>query len=436
VRYQAIVSRFFTSLWALRPEDHAFISDLILRRSGGETVTPEQIKAAIEGKAYGSPFTSPAKGDVAVISLHGTIMNRAGMLTVSGFTSPQDFAASVRAAAADPNVSEIVLSVDSPGGTVDGTNTAAEAVREAAKVKPVTAVADGMMASGAYWIASQATRVVVDPTALVGSIGVIATHIDRTKEADDAGIRVSYFRSVEHKALGQPYEPLTDDAETGLRDVVASAHAQFVNAIERARGPLSKAAATGRIFTGLEAVEAGLADEVGTLQSVLDDLVRSRQRGARGTTRAASAAEGNEMESIRQALGLPPEATTEDAIAAISALARERDEARAAQAEAIAVLHRHHREAAARDLVANAHLPKVNDDRDRQFLERCIGLAIGADTDDAAREAVALLIEERRELLAGQGATTKASPPAGDTSAPAPTPHSREINTARAHLGL
>ena len=438
MRYAAIMSRFYSSLWALRPEDHTFISELLQRRSAGETVTPAEIQAAIEGKTYGSPFSPPKGESVAVISLHGTIMNRAGMLAVSGYTSPQDFASAVRAAAADPNISEIVLSVDSPGGTVDGTNTAAEAVRDAAARKPVTAVADGMMASGAYWIASQATKVVVDPTAIVGSIGVIATHVDRTQQADNEGVRVTYVRSVEHKALGQPYEALSAEATTDLRATVESAHREFVNAIESARGPLSKAAATGRVFTGLEAVEAGLADSVGTLHSVLQDVVRARQRGAGGTN-AALAAEGNDMEfeAIRQALGLPEDATTEAAVSAISALERARDTALTAQADATSLLHRHHREAYARDAVTSANLPSVSEERDRQFLERCIALAIEADTDDAATIAVDAAIDERRDLLAGQGRKTKAAPPAGDTSAPEsnPTP-SREIRHARAGLGL
>ena len=438
MRYAAIQSRFYSALWALRPEDHTFISELIQRRSAGESITRAEIEAALEGKTYGTPF-SPAKGDsVAVISLHGTIMNRAGMMAVSGFTSPQDFAASVRAAANDPSVSEIVLSVDSPGGTVDGTNTAAEAVRDAARRKTVTAVADGMMASGAYWIASQASRIVVDPTAIVGSIGVIATHVDRSKQAEDEGIRVTYYRSVEHKALGQPYEPLSEDADAGLRAIVASAHREFVNAIESARGPLSKAAQTGRVFTGLEAVEAGLAAEVGSLHSVLDDIVRTRQRGA-GGTRAALAAEGNDMEfeAIRQALGLPEDATTEDAVGAIQALARDRDTATAAQADATALLHRHHREAYARDAVNAADLPSVSAERDRQFLERCISLAVNAESDDAATAAVDAAIEERRDLLAGQGKVRKAAPPTGDTSAPdTQAPLAREIRHARAGLGL
>jgi signal peptide peptidase SppA len=439
MRYPAIAARFYTSLWAIRPEDHHFISELILRRSAGESVTPEQIRAAIEGKAYGSPFAPPA-GDVAVIGLHGTIMNRAGLMTVSGFTSPQDFAAAVRAAAADASVREIVLSVDSPGGTVDGTNTAAEAVRDAAKVKPVTAVADGMMASGAYWISSQATRVVVDPTALVGSIGVIATHLDRTKEAEDAGVRVSYFRSVEHKALGQPYEPLTEAAGDGLRATVTAAHAQFVSAIERQRGPLSKAAATGRVFTGLEAVEAGLADEVGTLHSVLDGIVRGRQGGARGT-RAASAAGRTtvDFEAIRTALGLAPDATTEDATSAIAALASARDEAQAAHEKAReAALHYRAelRDAHVRAVVRDARLPSVNADSDQRFLDACLAAARATDDTAEASAAVEALIADRRELLAGQGATTKSAPPTGDTSAAAATIESREITRARAGLDL
>lgn len=144
-----------------------------------------------------------------------------------------------------------------------------------------------------------------------------------------------------------------------------------------------------------------------------------------------------EFEAIRQALGLPEDATTEDAVGAIQALARDRDTATSAQADATALLHRHHREAYARDAVASANLPSVSEERDRQFLDRCIKLAIDAESDDAATIAVDAAIEERRDLLAGQGKVRKAAPPAGDTSAPEGNPApSREIRHARAGLGL
>ena len=78
----------------------------------------------------------------------------------------------------------------------------------------------------------------------------------------------------------------------------------------------------------------------------------------------------------------------------------------------------------------------MNAERDRQFLDRCIELAVNAESDDAATVAVDAAIEERRDLLAGQGNVRKAAPPSGDTSAPETNPRSREVDHARGNLGL
>ncbi len=386
-------------------------------------------RAALPGEASG--------GAVALVSLHGPIVNRAGWLTAFGFADPQEFAAAIRHAAADPSISEILISVDSPGGTVAGTYAAAEAVREAAAVKPVTAVADGMMASAAYWIASQATRIVVDPTAIVGSIGVIGTHVDASELAAKQGVKVTYVRSAPGKALGQPYEPLSDAARAEWQHQVDAIHAEFVTAVERGRNrALPPEAANGGTLTGIEAVSAGLADEVGTLHSVLTALTADRRGG--NASRAGASAPGRsnttvDKAALMAALALQEDASDEQILAAIAALQTERDAAntRAAASE------RATRESLAATLIAAANLPRVSDPNDQTFAERCTAAAQAAGNTAAAREAVEALINERRELIdAGATTPTRKAPPTADLSTGKAAKADTDVLSARAGLGL
>ncbi|GGJ65297.1 S49 family peptidase [Deinococcus aquiradiocola] len=214
---------------------------------------------------------------VAVVTLHGTVISRAPEWAETyGYVSPQAFARSVITAADDPSVTTIVLSCDSPGGTVSGTVEAAEAVAYARTRKPVVAVASDTMCSAAYWICSQATRIVVTPTAIVGSIGVITSHTDVSGYYSQLGVVVTYIRSAVRKALGQPTEKLTETALAERQALVDSIHAQFVAAVAAGRGKpagtVTSRWATGQVWVGGEAVTAGLADRVASLSTVLAEL--------------------------------------------------------------------------------------------------------------------------------------------------------------------
>lgn len=389
-------------------------------------------RAALPGEVSG--------GGIALLSLHGPIVNRAGWLTAFGFADPQEFAAAIRHAAADPSISEILISVDSPGGTVAGTHAAAEAVQQAAAVKPVTAVADGMMASAAYWIASQATRIVADPTAIVGSIGVIGTHVDASELAAKQGVRVTYVRSAPGKALGQPYEPLSDAARAEWQHQVDAIHAEFVTAVERGRNrALPPEAADGGTITGIEAVTAGLADEVGTLHSVLTALTADRRGG--NASRAGASAPGRSSQvdkaALLAALELPADASGEDILAAIDALRTERDAAHQ-QAEAVKANARADARAnLAGRLITEAALTRVSDASDAAFSERCVTAARAAGNDEEAATAVDALITERRELIdAGATTPTRKAPPTADLSAGKAAKADTDVLSARAGLGL
>jgi signal peptide peptidase SppA len=160
---------------------------------------------------------------------------------------------------------------------------AAAAVRAAAEQKPVIAVVNGMAASAAYAIASGATKIVTMGTGIAGSIGVVLLHLELSEYMHNQGIEPTLIFAGEHKVDGNPFEPLPESVRADMQAKVLSYYDDFVETILAGRKSLTAKAirATGaRIFKGREAVAAGLADEVGTLEEVLANLSTLRSRSA------------------------------------------------------------------------------------------------------------------------------------------------------------
>jgi len=236
--------------------------------------------------------TPPGVVGIVVIPIHGTLVKRTlGLEAASGLTSYQDIGAMLDAAVADPGVNGILLDVDSPGGEAPGSFDLSRRVREAAAVKPVWAVANDAAFSAAYAIASSAERLVVTETGGVGSIGVIALHVDQSvKDAND-GYRYTAVTAGRHKNDFSPHEPLTDTAKGELQSEVDRLYDLFVGHVAAMRRlPETAVRATeAALFFGPNATAAGLADAVGTLEATLSEFstyLSSRGRKA-PPTRAA-----------------------------------------------------------------------------------------------------------------------------------------------------
>jgi len=221
---------------------------------------------------------SPATGKVAVIPIHGTLVRRtSGLEAVSGLASYTSIAAQLDAALASPEVAAILLDVDSPGGESGGVFDLADRIRAGVQVKPVWAVANDMAFSAAYALASAASRVFVARTGGVGSIGVIAMHIDQSvKDAKD-GVRYTAVFAGERKNDLNPHEPISDEAHAVLKAEVDRVYDLFVETVARHRGldaDAVRATEAGLSF-GPDAVGAGLADAVGGFDDALSQLTQS-----------------------------------------------------------------------------------------------------------------------------------------------------------------
>jgi signal peptide peptidase SppA len=212
---------------------------------------------------------------IAVIPILGTLVKRSlGLEAASGLTSYSEIAAMLDAAVADPMVSGILLDIDSPGGEASGSFELARRVREAAAIKPVWAVANDAAYSAAYAIAASAQRLLVTESGGVGSIGVIALHVDQSiKDAND-GYRYTAITAGAHKNDYSPHEPLSDAAKSELQSEVDRLYAIFtdhVAAMRRLDIDAVRATEAG-LFFGTNAVAQGLADGVQTLDATLTEF--------------------------------------------------------------------------------------------------------------------------------------------------------------------
>lgn len=225
-----------------------------------------------------------ARDGVAVISIVGSLVNRGAWLGArSGMTSYEGISAQLRDAVGDKSVKAIVLDIDSPGGEATGMISLAEQIRAARAVKPVIAVVNDMAASAAYGIASSASEIVVSPTSVVGSIGVVLLHLDRSAELQTKGIKPTLIYAGAHKVDGNPFGPLPETVRADLQREIGAFYDKFLAVVEAGRGPRFAAdaarATEARTYLGDEAVKLGLADRIATLDAVLNDLSNPPRRG-------------------------------------------------------------------------------------------------------------------------------------------------------------
>jgi HK97 family phage prohead protease len=273
-RYNKVISAMTGMKWAMQPEKLETICALISARANGVVATEEEMRAAMMMSHGDAP--APQSG-VAVIPIYGTISHRATMLdSFSGGTSCEAITASLRAALADDTVNTIVFDIDSPGGSVTGVPELGAEIMSSRGRKPMIAVANGMVASAAYWLASCADKIVASPSSDLGSIGVYMMHQDVSGAMEKEGVKLSFVSAGKYKVDGNPYEPLSDEARADLQDGVDKYYALFTQAVAAGRGvTLEKVLADfgqGRMLMAADAVAIGMADEVATLDQVLAGL--------------------------------------------------------------------------------------------------------------------------------------------------------------------
>ncbi|MCG7878652.1 MAG: S49 family peptidase [Candidatus Thiodiazotropha endolucinida] len=218
---------------------------------------------------------------IAIIDVHGALSKRAGPFDAFfGIGSYEVLEDQFLSAVDDPDVIGILLDIDSPGGEVSGLFDLADLIYAARDDKPIWAVANDDAFSAAYALASAAEKVFVTRTGGVGSIGVIASHVDQSAFDEKLGVKYTTVFAGGRKNDFDPHNELTSEATALLQTEINRLYQLFTKTVARNRG-LSEAKVTGTeagLFFGNDAVNAGLADGVMTFSDALQEMVAKHSK--------------------------------------------------------------------------------------------------------------------------------------------------------------
>jgi protease IV len=172
----------------------------------------------------------------------------------------------------DSSIKAIVLRIDSPGGAVAPSQEIYEEVRKAAVKKKIVVSMGSVAASGGYYIASSATRIIANPGTLTGSIGVIMEIPNFAGLMNKVGVKTEVIKSGKHKDIASVFRGIGKEEREILQSALDNVHEQFMTAVSEGRKILLddvRKIADGRIFTGEQALKVGLVDELGNLEDAV-----------------------------------------------------------------------------------------------------------------------------------------------------------------------
>lgn len=228
------------------------------------------------GRPLENTRTVSVRDGVAVIPVAGPIFRHANLITrISGATSTDVLATDIQAAVDDSRVRAIVLDIDSPGGEATGINELGDLIYSARNKKRIVAYGGGTVASAAYWLASAAGELVVDDTAQLGSVGVV---LSLRKREDRSGEKT--YEIVSTNSPNKRPDPETEEGRAQLQQRTDEIADVFLDKVARnrdiARDDVNDRFRQGGMATGALAVEAGMADRLGSLEGLIAELSGSQ----------------------------------------------------------------------------------------------------------------------------------------------------------------
>jgi signal peptide peptidase SppA len=312
-----------TSPWAIQPDKLLEIQAIYATHLRGEKIDIAGIEAKL-----GRPLANEQKpyevvDGVAIVDISGVLAKRMNLFSqISGGASMQIIERDMRMALNDSSVHSIILAIDSPGGTVDGTQGLADFIVASRDIKPIVTLSDGVMASAAYWIGSAASKAYIsNSTVAVGSIGVVASHVDVSRREEQMGIKTTEIYAGKFKRIASQYAPLSEEGKQSIQDQVDYLYSLFVGAVAKNRNVSEEKVlqdmADGRVLVGQQAIDAGLVDGVSTLQGLIAQLNEGRagvaqnsqnqSKGANMLTKEQIIAEAPELAAAFRAEGASSE---------------------------------------------------------------------------------------------------------------------------------
>ena len=304
---QLLISEFLTTPWALMPERLQAMTAVLTRWSSDEPPKEEtlfQVNTDRVMRDTRKQFAASSAGaGIAVLPLYGVITQRGNMvddISGPGSTSTQKFTSALRQVLADDTVAQILIDIDSPGGSVYGVSELAAEIMKARTQKPVVAVANSLAASAAYWIGCAAGEFYVTPGGEVGSIGVWQAHFDYSKALEGDGVKPTLISAGKFKVEGNPYVPLDLEALSFMQSRVDDYYNAFAKAVAKGRGltvnDVREGMGEGRVLGADAALAAKMVDGVATFDEVLAKI--------QTTARSAQPVGASRLKQARAALAL------------------------------------------------------------------------------------------------------------------------------------
>ena len=283
---QLLLSEFLTTPWALMPERLQAMSGILTRWSADEPPNDETLfqvntDRLIRDTRKQMAAASTGTG-IAVLPLYGVVTQRGNMvddISGPGSTSTQQFTSVLRQMLTDDTVGQILIDIDSPGGSVYGVSELASEIVKARAQKQVIAVANSLAASAAYWIGCSASEFYVTPGGEVGSIGVWQAHFDYSKALEEEGVKPTLISAGKFKVEGNPYVPLDEQAQAFMQSRVDDYYNAFVEAVAVGRGvsisDVRDGMGEGRVLGADAALAMNMVDGISTFDEVLAKMQSS-----------------------------------------------------------------------------------------------------------------------------------------------------------------
>ena len=303
MKRELLLAEFLATPWALMPERLNAVASVLARWSRNTPASPDVIaaidadKVARESRRQSTAAASG--GGIAVLPLYGVITQRGNMIddvSGPGSVSTQQFAAALRQAIADDSVSQILIDIDSPGGSVYGVAELADEIVAARAKKPIVAIANSLAASAAYWIGCSASEFYVTPGGEVGSIGVWQAHFDYSQALATEGVTPTLISAGKYKVEGNPYAPLDAEAQAFMQSRVDDYYLAFCKGVARGRGvPIAQVRngmGQGRVLGADAAIEQNMVSGIASFDDAIRTMLRnSNAQGKPNASRIGMAAQ-------------------------------------------------------------------------------------------------------------------------------------------------
>jgi len=283
-----LIAEILSTPWALMPERMAAFAGVIARWQARVQTSADVVTAVDSDRdvraARRDTTMRAGGGAIAVLPLYGVVTQRGNMVDAisgGGSASTEQFTQALRQALADDTVGQILIDIDSPGGSVYGVGELAGEIYQARSSKPVVAIANSLAASAAYWIGAAASELYVTPGGEVGSIGVWMAHDDISQAMEMAGVKTTLVSAGKYKTEGNPYAPLDDEARGYLQSRVDDYYQAFTKGVAKGRAVPIEQARNGMGQGRVLGADAALAEKMVDGIATFDDVVAKMRRNAK-----------------------------------------------------------------------------------------------------------------------------------------------------------